>query len=337
MPGCGFGWARLAWYTSGMMRAAVLVLICALLPISVARAIEDETSRVTYNGTAPTNANIPNWSNGWVQPAVQPSGSTSTTGWNYCGSVGGNSAVYLGDGWVLTAAHVGAGDLDLNNVTYPMVANTAQVLNSVQVTGQAAPTSTQADLVLFKVSPAPSLPPIAFRQSDPVAGTSQVAMLGYGHTNGDRVVTWGFNTVTPRANPVNIQTVNYGLSLTSGSSNYYSNDFLTLTQDGTPTNNYQVVIGDSGGPDFIYNSTTKVWELAGLNEAELSNDGNPPDLSAMIQLDTYLPQITAILAPQADTPAMPASAVGVLAISLATMAAVPLARREHSPGSSSKG
>jgi len=54
-----------------------------------------------YDTTAPTSANIPNWNTGW--PA------SNATGWNYVGQDNGSSAVYLGNGWVLTAAHVGAG------------------------------------------------------------------------------------------------------------------------------------------------------------------------------------------------------------------------------------
>jgi hypothetical protein len=312
-----------------MMRVTVLVLVGSLLLPGPARAIEDETTPVSYNESAPTNNDIPYWTYGWPQPAVQPQGSTSTTGWNYCGSVAGNSAVYLGNGWVLTAAHVGAGDLNLNNVTYPMVPNTAQILHSVRIPGQAAPTSPLADLVLFRVSPAPSLPPLTIRPNDPVGGSSQAVMIGYGHTNGDRTVTWGFNTVTS-------PWVNYTEMLSAVVSGvndtFSSNDFVTLTQDGT-TNNYQVVTGDSGGPDFIYNSTTKAWELAGLNEAMLSNNGSAPFASAMLQLDTYLPQINAIMSPQ-PSPAMPDWAIGVLALLLVAVA-IPLGSRGHLPSRAS--
>ena len=45
--------------------------------------------------------------------------------WNHVGTIGGASGVYLGafgDGyWVLTAAHVGLGNITLNRVTYTAV------------------------------------------------------------------------------------------------------------------------------------------------------------------------------------------------------------------------
>ncbi len=121
----------------------VLVGLGFLLPLRAAWAIEDvATNPVSYNETPPTATNIPLWTSGWTQPTVQPDGFTSTTGWNYVGSVNGNSAVYLGNGWVLTAAHVGANNLTLNGTIYPMVANTAKTIGSV-------------DLLVFRVAPWP--------------------------------------------------------------------------------------------------------------------------------------------------------------------------------------
>ena len=54
------------------------------------------------------------------------------------------------------------------------------------------------------------------------------------------------------------------------------------------TNNYALVLGDSGGGDFIFNSSTGSWQLAGLNEAVDANND-----SLMIQLSTYAQQINA--------------------------------------------
>src|SRR5262245_6711238 len=50
------------------------------------------------------------------------------------GSVGmrsnGLSAVYLGDGWILTANHVGAGDVQIGAVVYPWVPGSAVRLSN---------------------------------------------------------------------------------------------------------------------------------------------------------------------------------------------------------------
>ena len=110
---------------------------------------------------------------------------------------------------------------------------------------------------------------------------------------------------------------------------YVSNDFLTLTGaitydnprgngSETITNNAQVVTGDSGGGDFIYNASTGQWNLAGINEIT-GTDNSGQALSGFVQLDTYASQINAIVdAPIAptDTPAMPLPGLIVMAGSL---------------------
>ena len=277
----------------------VFVLVGLLFAPGAAHAVENvATTPVSYNGTAPTATDIANWSTGWTQPSVQPTGFTSTTGWNYCGSVNGNSAVYLGNGWVLTAAHNSTGNFWLGGVTYPQVPNSAKTFGA-------------ADLILFQVAPAPALPALPIRATDPKAGTCQVAMLGWGHANGDRSVTWGYNTVTNVKQPITLQ---------NNGTTYTTTDFLTLTQTSYG-NNYQVVEGDSGGAGFIFNPTTRVWELAGMNEAVVSNNGAGPFYSAMVQLNTYQAQIAAATATVADTPALPPWAVGLLAGTLIWVAA----------------
>jgi hypothetical protein len=92
---------------------------------------------------------------------------------------------------------------------------------------------------------------------------------------------------------------------TSLNSIWVTNDFVAETASGA---NYQLVDNDSGGGDFIYNSTSKQWELAGLNEANNSQNGSAPTVSFFVQLDTYAAQIQAIYNPPAgasDTPVMP--------------------------------
>ena len=39
-------------------------------------------------------------------------------GWDHVGVASGLTAVYLGDGWVLTAAHVGVGPVDFGGTLY---------------------------------------------------------------------------------------------------------------------------------------------------------------------------------------------------------------------------
>ena len=135
-------------------------------------------------------------------------------------------------------------------------------------------------------------------------------MIGYGGGN----KSWGYNQVT-LANQL----------ITVDGYSYNSTDFITTVgtvSNGstTQTNNSQLVSGDSGGGDFIYNSTLGEWQLAGINEAigtgasigkyeghwYIADDAadlpsgstdvqNNVDFSAMVQIDEYASQIDAIV------------------------------------------
>jgi hypothetical protein len=264
-------------------------------------AVENYTNN-TFNETAPTSGNISNWDTGWQQPTVQPNGYTYTTGWNYVGTINGASSgpasgTYLGNGWVITCAHVGANSFVLNGTTYPVVPNSAQAFTATTVVSTGTSTTNTltlpVDITLFQVSPAPALPDLPIRSTDPVAGSSAFAMIGYGDGASMSNETWGYDTVT---SPY----INQGTQLL----NWASYDFYTANGNKAK---YEVVGGDSGGGDFMYNATLNRWELAGLNEAELTNGTNGPEIgSAFIQLDTYLDQINGIITPApTDSPTMP--------------------------------
>ena len=289
-----------------MARTAILLSILFLLPCHRLLAVENATNS-TYNETAPTAGNITNWLTGWQQPAVQPTGYTTTTGWNYVGLLGQESGVYLGNGWVITCAHVGAGNFILNGTTYPPVANSTRSFYAAN--------GTPYDIVIFQVSPAPTLPPLPLRASDPVADSSDVVILGYG--NPTSVESWGYDRVS---------VVNQSVPLNSI---WTTNDFETV--NNSTSDKYELISNDSGGGDFIYNSTTSQWELAGLNEAELTDGANGPEVgSAFIQLNTYAAQIEAIVSPPPlDEPTMPPWAL-VLLGGLLCVAAIPavVPRRE---------
>lgn len=227
-------------------------------------------------------------------------------GWNNVGQVNGASGVYLGNGWVITAGHVGAGNFTLNGTTYAAVAGA-----SMSVTNG----SDTADLTLFRISPQPGLAPLILSTTDPKAMSttaqgSSVVMAGFGGDGNNR--TWGTNNIT---------FINQ--SITLDGTPYSSNDFLTISQtftEGRTTSNNltQVVVGDSGGGDFIFNSSSSQWELAGINEVNgtvtltINGTATTYTMSGMVQLSTYAAQINAIIAPPVDSPAMPFPALVIL-------------------------
>jgi len=261
------------------MKASLLCLILGLvLCREEAQAVENG-SNSTLNTTAPTSSDIPNWDTGWTQPA----GQTGVTGWNYVGTVAGGggtaSGVYLGNNWVLTAGHVGTGTFTLGGTAYSVVPGSARSISNSNGT---------ADICLFQITPAPNLPALNIATLGPSVGDS-VAMLGYGDRGSITHETWGLNKVT-QVNEL----------ITPSGYSYVSTDFETAY--GVDSNEYYLVLGDSGGGDFVYNSPNGPWQLTGINEAVGSN--NPPD-SYFVELSTYATQIDAIVSPQ-GVPAMPA-------------------------------
>lgn len=281
--------------------ARLVFLLVAVIFAAPLRAIENIPSS-SFNLSQPTNGDIPSWTSGWTQPAVQPTGFTYTTGWNYVGSVDGNGAVYMGNNWVLTAAHVGPGTFSLNGINYPMVPGSAQEIGT-------------ADLEVFQISPAPNLPVLPMRSTAPVANVCKLVMIGWGAGGGNRNQTWGYNTISEVSTTLP--------TLPAPDSSYVSTGFLTLTvTTSTPPKNtenlYEVVTGDSGGADFIYNSTSSRWELAGINEQSGTlqySDGTTGGYSGCVQLSSYDTSITNIIAqPLAtDTPVAPLPALLVMA------------------------
>jgi hypothetical protein len=229
----------------------------------------------SFNTTPPTASDIPNWTTGW--------GSSSVTGWDYVGTVNGASGVYLGNGWVITAGHVGGGTFSVGGNSYSMVSGSSQSISSG---------SNEADITLFQITESPDLPSLKIATIAPVpfsktrAGSS-VAMLGYGGGAGE---SWGLNTVTAINIPASVES-------------FVTNDFetalgtTTLTNGSSVTNTAYLVGGDSGGGDFIFNSASQTWMLSGINEAV--DDSNN---SYMVQLNTYASQINAIIAvPEPDS------------------------------------
>ena len=132
-------------------------------------------------------------------------GSQNTTapaddpGFANIGIRGSGSAVYLGDGWVLTATHVGAGvtylDSDGVLTAYNAVPNSA--INLVNPTG--AGYTQYSDLTLYQIDGRPDLPSISIGSVAPSVGWS-VVMIGNGRDREPSEVYWT-STWQPSATP----------------------------------------------------------------------------------------------------------------------------------------
>lgn len=181
------------------------------------------------------------------------------------------TAVYLGNGWVITANHVREGDVILQGHPYPAVPGSKLRLSNPGG-------GVSADLAVFRLQePVPDLPSLTVR-STPLAPGLAVVMAGNGFDRGDPMefearpgwtwasaahLRWGTNEVQQTG-----LTVNVGIGTATSA---FSTDFTP----GLPTpHEAQVAVGDSGGAAFVKQDGR--WELAGVLFAADTFEGQPP-------------------------------------------------------------
>ncbi|NNM87204.1 MAG: trypsin-like peptidase domain-containing protein [Phycisphaerae bacterium] len=227
--------------------------------------------------------------------------------WNNVGSIGGASGIYVGNGWVLTADHVGAGNFTLDGTTYDWNGKAEIRLSNPADASYGAGQST--DLVMFQLTAIPTgVANLDVASTSPAIGTtfynvgyglarntaeeyftydattgtftqtSNTAApyqgFGYGSPN---TKSWGQNSI------VGFQSYNIGF----GPVNAFYSTFTTSTD--------QIVSGDSGGGVFNAAGT-----LIGVNDAIGEYTNQPAgtafigDQSDLINIAPFYSQITQI-------------------------------------------
>lgn len=284
--------------------SASRALVAVLLGLTAAAGlVAPRTARAvvidTFSGTGNTSA-----------PVDDP-------GWANVGVRGGGTGVYLGDGWVLTANHVGGGTIVLGGVSYAMEAGTGTRLTN----GGAADRDHLTDLYLFRLASTPAgLGSVAIAAATPATGTG-LTMIGAGRDRG-AFTQWSVNTsVTPFAwtevssggnfagyQTLGNRTMRWGTNAVSGTGewvDYGSGDvnalYSTFTFSQAYSTEAQATIGDSGGAVFSKNGST--WELTGLMLSVGGFSGQPDpgttpvfgNVTFMADLSYYRPQIMAIV------------------------------------------
>ena len=275
-------------------------LACVLLQFSVAHAI---ISVVGNSTSTPNNTSDP-------QPPL-----SGIPGWNNVGTVNGASGIYVGNGWVLTADHVGAGNFTLE-VTTPNGTASGSTSTTTYNWNGIAPirlTNTDgsgvADLVMFQVTSIPTgVSNLNVASTSPLAGTA-FYNIGYGLEQNTAEEYFNYNsstqTFTQTTNPsaayqgfgygspntkswgqnsiVGFQSYNIGF----GNVNAFYSTFTTSTD--------QIVSGDSGGGVF-----NAAGELIGVNDAIGEYPNQPADTafindqSDLINIAPFYSQITQI-------------------------------------------
>ena len=255
--------------------------------------------------------------------------------WDNVGSVNGGSGEYLGNGWVLTANHVGAGAITFGIDTFTPDGQTVRLTNPSD--------SSPTDILLFHLTLTPTLPSLVISSSTP-ATDSIVDLVGFGRIRGSAqhnfsTVDYGTKTGfdwsssgaksygTNRIMPGGVGDQN---NLGFGTLQVFSLDFTQSPIFGQTAHEAQVATGDSGGGVFYYNPTPPLsaparWELAGMIDALGSYVFPLPasvygDESYIADLATYKSQINAVVATP-EPGVMALLSVGLLA----------LGRRRRSP------
>jgi len=185
----------------------------------------------------------------------------------HVGVIGTLSGVYVGNGWVLTANHVGVAPITLGGTTYQPYAHPGVRLFTS--------TGVPADLRMFKIDGDPGLPMLPIASTAPGLNSS-VVMYGHGLSRG-APVSWGgadgWITTAPA-------TLRWGTNRIAGVNQTVldTRSILTSFDASGPfveADEAQSAPGDSGGAVFYKRSGT--WELAGIMFANSKNAVEQPN------------------------------------------------------------
>ncbi len=260
----------------------------------------------------------------------------SDPGWANVGQFnsGQNSAVYLGNGWVLTAWHVKSND----SPTQVRFAGTWYGLDTTSWTRITNANGTRADMVLVRATNAPPLADVTLRTTQ-IPNNASLVMVGNGRlrhptntywnaawqptnqessvhagflmTEGFLAQRWGSNTVNNAEKSVSVGDSYFAVTTTS---------FSVSFDGGLSGDEAQATVGDSGGAVFYKSGGT--WELVGMmyNVGVVSGQPWPSTIvygdktwSANLTTSVYRAQIEAVI-PEPATAALIAAAAAVLGI-----------------------
>ncbi len=263
---------------------ALLAVLPLLLP-TAARAliIFDTATSVdnTKNVIDPLNA------------ATFPSGSSTGAPWQHVMQYGANnaSAIYLGNGFLLTARHVGAENtgLVISGTTYDRDTSFAPV--PIVIPGSP---NTLVDLQVQKILGDPGLPVLPLALPAAADTNAQSTLVGWGKGKGalladqgwnwgddaSRAFRWGTNITNAAASTVSYQVGSESMS------------FRSLTTDFNSTggpSEAAATLGDSGSALFQQLSGT--WTLSGVT-VTVTTDGSSRYDTLPLVLGDQFPDIT---------------------------------------------
>jgi Trypsin len=208
------------------------------------------------------------------------------------GQMSGLTGVYVRNGWVLTAAHVGPGPILLDGLIYdPIPGSNVRIEN---------PSPPHADLVAFKLEERPPLPDLVIA-SVPLSANDEVIMIGNGESRG-AAMTWanidGWEHASPRAIRWGTNRVE-STNLLDADTEHFETSFSELRGPARNDPEAQSVRGDSGGAAYLWRDG--VWELVGILFARGEYEDQPDstalygNVSLVADLHAYRAQILAVI------------------------------------------
>jgi hypothetical protein len=218
---------------AALAHALSIATLCLCIAIGDAQAVIIETGDGTGNVSAPPD----------------------DPGWANIGTRLNLTVVYLGRRWVLTANHVGAGDVVVEGQVYSPVPGSSIRFEN--------PDTSQIDLMAFKIFGDPELPQLDIASATPVVGDPLVA-IGHGRNRGSATsylglggyiwgggnsMRWGTNLVSD-------------IDLIVDSTRTFASTFSDPLDSDATADEAAGANGDSGGAVFI--DYAGYWRLAGI-------------------------------------------------------------------------
>jgi hypothetical protein len=275
---------------------ARIAIACVI--VTAAGTARQAGAVIVAQGNGSQNTSAPNASQ-WPYPSLV---NAIPVPWNNVIQRGVGGSVYLGNRWMISAGHVGAGGINIGGTGYNVVPGSNITLTD--------PGSGQGvDLVLWKLDADPGLPAISITTTAPLPG-SPVMMVGFGFNRASTsLVQWDRNWITVPSGGVasgyfadpnssgkrwgtnNIMSVFPGGSQVTAVPNG-STTMMFATQFDNLVNEGQGINGDSGGAVFDTQG-----RLQGIMLAIFTYSGQPANsvvfgqATAIADLSRYRRQI----------------------------------------------